>query len=107
MEQKKKFFKKFKENVKDHIDENQNITYQKLVEEVGSPKDIMISYIQDCDDSYIIHKMNLKKLMKQVFITFSISLIIGLLIICYFEWRTIEESKNQQIITNEIILEEE
>lgn len=41
----KSFFKKFKENINYHTDENKNLSYQILVEKIGSPKDIMISYI--------------------------------------------------------------
>lgn len=72
----KDFFIKFQENINDHVKTNDNKSYQELVKQIGSPKDIMISYIQDCDNEYIIQKMNLKKLMKQIFITISVVLIV-------------------------------
>lgn len=104
----KKFFNNFRENINDHVKENQEITYQDLVNQIGSPKDIMISYIQDCDDEYIINKMNTKKIIKLATITITTILIIGLSIITLLELKTIQEAKKMKIITEEIeIVQEE
>lgn len=100
------FYEKFKESVNLQFEENNNITYQELVEKFGTPKEIMISYIHHCDDDYIIYQMNLKKYIRNLFICLSLILIIMLSSICYLEYKTIEETKEQDIITEEITLEQ-
>ena len=100
------FLEKLHENINDHIKENHDITYQELTEQIGTPKDIMISYIQNCDNMYIIDKMNIKKIIKKISIVICTLLITSLSIVCYFEWKTIEESRNQKIIKNEITIED-
>lgn len=66
----------------------------------------MLSYIQDCDNDYIVNKMNLRRMTRNYYILISLILIIVLSMICYFEYQTIQESKKQNIITEEVILEQ-
>lgn len=104
-EKERTFLQRLNQNIEEYAHENENITYHALTEQFGLPKDIMISYIQDCDNEYILKKMNIKKIIKRVSITICTILVVGLSIICYFEYKTAERAKNYQIITEETVIE--
>lgn len=103
----KEFLKRFQDSVESHLVENENLTYEDLVKQMGLPKDVMISYIQDCDNEYIINKMNTKKVLKRVSIIVCTLLIIGLSIISVLELITIQKVQEQKIITEEVIIEQD
>ncbi|WP_270640999.1 DUF6120 family protein [Longibaculum muris] len=102
----REFLDKFKDSVATVSNDKDNIDYQELVQQLGEPKEIMLSYIQDCDNDYIVNKMNLRRMTRNYYILISLILIIVLSMICYFEYQTIQESKKQNIITEEVILEQ-
>ena len=77
------------------------MTYTKLVEIFGTPKDILTSYVESCDNDYLIKKSNIKSIVKKLFI----SLIIGLSIISILELYTIINLSNQNIITEGTLIE--
>lgn len=102
----KKFFLRFKNSIESNFSENGNLTYENLVKQMGLPKDVMISYIQDCDNDYIINRMNMKKIVKRVSIISCILLIVGLSIISILELNTIRKIQDQDILTEEITIEQ-
>lgn len=81
--------------------EKETPTYVELVEIFGAPKDILTSYLESCDNDYLIKKANIKSIVKKIFI----SLIIGLSIISILELYTIINLSNQNIITEETLIE--
>lgn len=103
----KTFLERLNQSVNEYINQNHNVTYDNLTNQFGSPKDIMISYIQDCDNEYIIKKMNIKKLIKRFAITICTILIIGLSMICYLELKSLKEAENLHIVTEETVIEYE
>lgn len=90
-----------------YVLENGDLTYEELSQQFGTPKDIMLSYIEDCENDYIIKKTELKKMIKKISIIFISLLIIGLSIIVILELKTIKDIRDQNIIIEETILEQE
>lgn len=101
------FLKRFSMSVEDYVIEKENIVYNDLISSFGTPKEIMTSYIQDCDDEYITAKMNTKRIINISSIIISLLLILSLTIISLFELKTIKESKKQHVITEEITISED
>lgn len=101
------FLNRLKENMETYVLENGDLTYEELSQQFGTPKDIMLSYIEDCENDYIIKKMELKKMIKKISIIFISLLIIGLSIIVILELKTIKDIRDQNIIIEETILEQE
>lgn len=93
------FYNRLKEAVLNY--ENDNPSYTELVEIFGSPKDILDSYMESCDNDYLMKKANAKHLIKGSIII----LIIGLSIISILELYTIINLSNQDIIAEETLIE--
>lgn len=75
-----------------------------IVTHFGQPKDIMISYINNCDNDEIINKMNIRKILRNATIIISLIFIVGLSSIAIMEKITIDEIQNQEIITEDITI---
>lgn len=103
----KDFFNRFEKDVNNFLIEHENTVYNDLILHFGSPKEVMTSYIEDLDEEYIIHHMNIKNLVKKISIILCTIIIIGLSIIVWSEYRTIKEVQNQQIIIEETVITEE
>lgn len=95
------FFTRLKTGVLQKQDDKPNITYNELIDSFGNPKEILISYLDSCDEGYLISKMKIKNLIRIFFILiFSLFLIISLL-----ELFTILKFSNQSIISEETIID--
>lgn len=60
----------------EHIMQNPNLTYEELVTQFGSPKDIVVGYYDSIDDDYLLKKLNFVKTIRN-FLFVAIILIIG------------------------------
>lgn len=92
------FLNRLNENLSDYLVENPNMKYEDISQRFGNPKDIMASYIESCDNDYIVHKMNVKKTFKIVSTVITGLIVLSLLIISLFELQTINEIKKQNVI---------
>ena len=57
----RKFLKQLKEQVIKYVSEFPHLTYDELVTQFGSPKDIVLAYYDSIDDDYLLKKSNLAK----------------------------------------------
>lgn len=100
----KSFFNHFEENILEYYKDISVINYNDIVTHFGQPKDIMISYINNCDNDEIINKMNVRKTLRNATIIISLIFIVGLSSIAIMEKITIDEIQNQEIITEDITI---
>lgn len=98
--------KEFLRKLASTIESSPEISYEILVEQYGSPKDIMLAYFQDCDDDYVIKQSNIKQTIKKVSVCLITVLIIGISILAYFEYQTVQEFKERNYIIFEETIEE-
>ena len=57
----RQFLKRLKERITEYIVDFPNLSYDGLVEQFGSPKDIVLGYYDSVDDDYLLKKTNLIK----------------------------------------------
>ncbi|WP_270526380.1 DUF6120 family protein [Longibaculum muris] len=100
----KSFFNHFEKNILEYYKDISVINYNDIVTHFGQPKDIMISYINNCDNDEIINKMNIRKILRNATIIISLIFIVGLSSIAIMEKITIDEIQNQEIITEDITI---
>ena len=87
------FFTHLKEGLITYCDSHDNANYNDIIEEFGSPKSIMESYIASCESQYILKKMKIRSLLKTLgIITTSCLLAIALL-----ELYTINQMKTEKV----------
>lgn len=74
--------------------EENNITYDEIVNRLGSPKDIIIAYYDEQDIYQLIRKSRLVKILRRFLIIFLIIISIFLAYKTYIYQTTYEEVKN-------------
>lgn len=97
----RQFIKRLRDRIQEHIDSSPNLTYEELLEQFGSPKDIVIEYYNTVDDDYLLRKTNLVKYLKIVL--FSALAIV----IIYFGTHFVLLYKSYRDVQDSIIIHEE
>ena len=84
----------------------QDVSYNDLEEIFGNPNQIYASYIESLDEDEVISKMNYKKLLKRLFITCIICVLVLSLFIFYKINQEADEAKKHRVDEIENIIEE-
>ena len=96
----KEFFKRFENDILSACDDEDTISYASIVERFGTPKSVLESYINSCENDYLLRKMKVKVFVRRVFIL----LFIGITLIALLELHSIKQGEDQKIITEEEIV---
>ena len=64
----RQFLKRLQQQANEFIEQNPNLTYEELVTQFGSPKDIAVGYYDTIDDDYLLKKLNLVKAIRRFFL---------------------------------------
>lgn len=90
-----------------HEYESQNdLTYENLVENFGTPDEVYNSYIEALDENYLTEKLNQKKLLRKLIITCIICILMLSLFIFYKINQEADEAKKHRVDEIETIIEE-
>lgn len=94
------FLNRLKVQVNEHLDLFPDLSYEKLVEQFGTPKEVVMEYYANADDDYLLKRMNFVKHVR-IFLS-----VIAFALIVFFAYRSyvIYESF-QEIIDSKIIYE--
>lgn len=99
----------FLHELKKHINEIQedDLTYDKLVENFGTPNEVYNSYIESLDEVYLANKLNHKKWIKRLIIISVICVVSLCMFLFYKINQEAEEAKKHRVDNIEYIIEEE
>lgn len=64
----KQFLNSIYENLEGLCSEQPDITYDDLCNRIGTPKDLIIEYYENADTEYIIPKMKISSIIRNIFI---------------------------------------
>lgn len=78
----RQFIKKLKERIQEFSIDFPNFSYEELVENFGSPKEIVLSYYDSVEDDYLLKKTNLANNIRIFLIG------VFIVIIAFFSYRT-------------------
>ena len=57
-----------KKHLKEYVDDHPNCSYEDIVDHFGEPKDIVVEYIQNSDENYLIQRMRLREVFQKFII---------------------------------------
>ena len=97
----RRFMNRLKEQIQEHIDSSSNLNYEELVEQFGSPKDVVVEYYNSVDDDYLLKKTNLVKQIKRVLF------VILTVVLIYFAVNFVLLYKSYKDVQDSIIIHEE
>lgn len=95
--QEKRFFSDFSLSVNEYVSTNPNCTYDDLIRQFGTPKDIAITYYSNMDSDIYLNILKRSRLIKITCITFITTLIAVLIIYILFLIAAINTYENQAI----------
>lgn len=99
------FLKRLKENINAYIAEFPDLTYEKLIAQFGSPKEVVMAYYDNVDNDCLLKRTNLSKNVRNF-----LALLITIAVI-FFAYRSYviftayQEAKDSVIIHEETIIE--
>lgn len=55
------FFESFKVQINEHLDLFPDLSYEELVKQFGTPKEVIMEYYANADDDYLLKKLMYQK----------------------------------------------
>ena len=81
--QEKKYLSKINKNLDEYQYDNPNSSYSDYIEKFGTAKDVVVAYLQNCNEDYLISKLKIRSILIKV-ITFIT--LISILIYIWFAY---------------------
>lgn len=100
------FLNRIKNDILSYSLENEEITYELIVNEFGTSHDLVNSYYEDIDINKLYKKIQTKKMLKNFLICFLIILLIMLSYTSYFYYRVYQDFQNSLPTNIEYTIEE-
>ena len=95
------FLNRLKVQINEHLELFPNISYDTLVEQFGTPKEVVMEYYVNVDDDYLLRKTNFVKHIR-IFLS-----IVILILIAHFGYRSYTNYQAlQEVKDSKIIIEE-
>ena len=89
--QEKKYLSKINKNLDEYQYDNPNSSYSDYIEKFGTAKDVVVAYLQNCNEDYLISKLKIRSILIKV-ITFIT--LISILICIWFAY-ILEDNYNK------------
>ena len=101
----RQFLKRLQQQANEFIAQNPNITYEELVTQFGSPKDIVVGYYDTIDDDYLLKKLNLVKTIRRFFFTIVLVVVLFIGYRSYILYKVWLEAQEPVILYEESTIE--
>lgn len=92
------FFKSIKSSSNEHLDLFPDLSYEKLVEQFGTPKEVVMEYYANADDDYLLKRMNFVKHVRIFLSVIAFALIVFFAYRSYVIYESFQEIKDSKII---------
>ena len=92
------FLNRLKVQVNEHLDLFPDISYEKLVEQFGTPKEVVMEYYDNIEDDYLLSKIDLAKKVKKFLLFIAILFLVYFFYQSYTTYQALNLIKDQQII---------
>lgn len=103
----KRYLNDFKKTLNEFSDEMPNASYEDIINEFGEPKDVVISYLNNCNEDYLINKLKIRSIVFKTSIIVTVISICLCLVYSYLFIIGYNEAKQQRITTTETTITEE
>ena len=92
------FLNRLKVQVNEHLDLFPDLSYEKLVEQFGTPKEVVMEYYDNIEDDYLLSKIDLAKKVKKFLLFIAILFLVYFFYQSYTTYQALNLIKDQQII---------
>lgn len=92
------FLNRLKVQVNEHLDLFPDISYDELVKQFESPREVVMEYYDNIEDDYLLSKIDLAKKVKKFLLFIAILFLIYFFYQSYTTYQALNLIKDQQII---------
>ena len=92
------FLNRLKVQVNEHLDLFPDISYNELVKQFGSPREVVMEYYNNIEDDYLLSKIDLAKKVKKFLLFIAILFLVYFFYQSYTTYQALNLIKDQQII---------
>ena len=92
------FLNRLKVQVNEHLDLFPDISYNELVKQFGSPREVVMEYYDNIEDDYLLSKIDLAKKVKKFLLFIAILCLVYFFYQSYTTYQALNLIKDQQII---------
>ena len=92
------FLNRLKVQVNEHLDLFPDISYNELVKQFGSPREVVMEYYDNIEDDYLLSKIDLAKKVKKFLLFIAILFLVYFFYQSYTKYKALNLIKDQQII---------
>ena len=92
------FLNRLKVQVNEHLDLFPDISYNELVKQFGSPREVVMEYYDNIEDDYLLSKIDLAKKVKKFLLFIAILFLSYFFYESYTIYQALNLIKDQQII---------
>ncbi|WP_301589248.1 DUF6120 family protein [Anaerostipes faecis] len=103
----RQFLKRLGDRINEYMIDYPDLTYDELMEQFGSPKEIVLGYYDSVDDDYLLTKTNLVKNLRIFLIVLVIMIVSFFSYRSYIIYQAYLDAKDTIIIHEETTIEED
>ena len=92
------FLNRLKVQVNEHLDLFPDISYDELVRQFGSPREVVMEYYDNIEDDYLLSKIDLAKKVKKFLLFIAVLFLVYFFYQSYTTYQALNLIKDQQII---------
>ena len=105
--QEKDYLVKLKKNLDEYSYDNPNSTYDDYAEKFGTAKDIVVAYLDNCNEDYLISKLRIRNIfVKAITIITILSVLVSMYFLCILQ-ENYKIAKQEHISDSETTIIEE
>ena len=92
------FLNRLKVKINEHLDLFPDLSYEELVKQFGTPKEVIMEYYANADDDYLLKKIDVSKKLKRFLLFIAILFLSYFFYESYTIYQALNLIKDQQII---------
>ena len=92
------FLNRLKVQINEHLDLFPDLSYEELVKQFGTPKEVIMEYYANADDDYLLKKIYVSKKLKRFLLFIAILFLSYFFYESYTIYQALNLIKDQQII---------
>ena len=92
------FLNRLKVQVNEHLDLFPDISYDELVKQFGSPREVVMEYYDNIEDDYLLSKIDLAKKVKKFLLFIAVLFLVYFFYQSYTTYQALNLIKDQQKI---------
>ena len=102
----KNYVKDYMVSVNEFCMEFPNANYDDIVENFGEPRNVVVAYLKECDENYLLKNINFRNIIKKTMSSIVIIILCIALVATYLLYKGYNDAKDSYISREEVFIEE-